>query len=118
MVTNKLKELEAARAKLANLEQSIADEMKKELAALPAQYGFASVAEFISAVKAATAGRRGRKPGAKNRRRRAVITDDMRLQVKKLLEAGKSGAEIARTVKISVPSVHNIKKSLGLVKAK
>ncbi|MDP3070251.1 MAG: helix-turn-helix domain-containing protein [Opitutaceae bacterium] len=118
MVTNKLKELEVARAKLANLEQSIADELKKELAALPAQYGFASVGEFIAAVKAAAGARRGRKPGAKNRRRRAVITDEMRQQVKKLLEAGKSGTDIAKVVKISVPSVHNIKKSLGLVKSK
>ena len=137
MVTDKLKELEAARAKLANLEQSIADELNRELAALPARYGFASASEFASAVTAATGGggrgrsrgrRRGRPPASatgeakaagrrsRKRRTRAVITDETRQQVKKLVDAGKTGAEIAQTLKISVPSVQNIKKALGLVK--
>ena len=46
MVTDKIKELEAARAKLATLEQSIADELNKELGGLPAKYGFASAADW------------------------------------------------------------------------
>jgi DNA-binding NarL/FixJ family response regulator len=135
MVTDKLKELEAARAKLATLEQSIAGELNKELAALPAKYGFASASEFVRAVNAAAGSdssrgsgrRRGRPPagaakaappkkGGRKRRTRAVITDETRAQVKKLVDAGKTGAEIAQTLKISVPSVQNIKKALGLVK--
>jgi hypothetical protein len=129
MVTDKIKELEAARAKLASLEQSIADELKKELAGLPARFGFESVDDFVAAVKAASGGRRGRRKGragaakpsgAKKvrarRRRRAVITDETRAQVKKLVDAGKTGAEIAKELKISLPSVQNIKKALGLVK--
>jgi hypothetical protein len=129
MVTDKLKELEAARAKLANLEQSIADELGKELAGLPEKYGFASADDFIDAVRSATgAGRtsrrsrrgRGRPPGKKagGRRKRAVITDETRAQVKKLVEGGKTGAEIAKSLGISLPSVQNIKKALGLVKAR
>ena len=132
MVTDKLKELEAARAKLESLEQSIADELNKELAALPAKYGFASASDFVRAVNAATGGGRGRRgrrgrpagkgksagkkggPGRK-RRRRAVITDETRAQVKKMVDAGKTGAEIAESLKISLPSVQNIKKALGLV---
>ena len=128
MVTDKIKELEAARAKLATLEQSIADELNKELAALPAKFGYASVGEFVRAVNAATGGGRGRrrgrppgkgksaKKGGRKRRTRAVITDETRAQVKKLVDAGKTGAEIADTLKISLPSVQNIKKALGLVK--
>lgn len=145
MVTDKLKELEAARAKLATLEQSIADELNRELATLPARYGFASTSEFVSAVNAAAGGSgagtgRGRRPGrppaaatssasstssakptpakkgARKRRTRAVITDETRAQVKKMVDSGKTGAEIAQTLKISVPSVQNIKKALGLVK--
>jgi len=126
MVTDKIKELEAARAKLASLEQSIADELNKELAALPAKYGFESVAAFAKAVQAASGGggrRRGPKPGkkgrggpGKKRRTRAVITDDTRAQVKKLVGDGKTGGEIAKALKISLPSVQNIKKALGLVK--
>ena len=138
MVTDKIKELEAARAKLASLEQSIADELKNELAALPAKYGFGSAADFLSAVAAATGGGstpRGRKPGkaakpakaakapkgksaagGKKRRTRAVITDETRAQVKKLVSDGKTGGEIAKALSISLPSVQNIKKALGLVK--
>lgn len=138
MVTDKIKELEAARAKLATLEQSIAEELNRELAALPARYGFASTGEFVDAVNAAAGGRtgagrgrpRGRpagstnaaaksapaKKGGRRRRTRAVITDETRAQVKKMVDSGKTGAEIAQTLKISVPSVQNIKKALGLVK--
>jgi len=122
MVTNKLKELQAARARIASLEQSIANELQVELAALPAKYGFASAAAFAAAVKAAG---KGRKRGAAKaatggaggkRRKRAIITDATRASVKKMVEAGKTGAEISKGLGISLPSVQNIKKALGLVK--
>ena len=123
IVSAKLKELEAARAKLASLEQAVRSELNKELAGLPAKYGFDSAQEFIDAVRAASGGRRGRpkgaagaKAGGGKRRRRAVITEETRAIVKKLVENGKTGAEIARQVGISLPSVQNIKKALGLVK--
>jgi DNA invertase Pin-like site-specific DNA recombinase len=128
MVTEKLKELEAARAKLASLEQSIAAERQAELAALPAKLGYASAADFLSAFKAATGAtgaagaKRGRKAGKakaagkSGRKARVPITDEIRAQVKKLVDAGKSGAEIAKAVGISLPSVQNVKKALGLVK--
>ena len=132
MVTDKMKELEAARAKLAALEQSVQGELHKELAALPTNYGFASVEDFLAAVRAATGtkARRGRKPGkasaakagagkgapGKKRRKRAVITEATRGEVKKLVEAGKTGGEISKSLGISLPSVQNIKKALGLVK--
>lgn len=134
MVTDKIKELEAARAKLATLEQSIVDELNTELAALPAKYGFGSVGEFINAVRNATGGRKagggrgrraagakpaaGKKAGGRKRRTRAVITDETRAQVKKMVDGGKTGAEIASTLGISLPSVQNIKKALGLVKSR
>lgn len=125
MITAKLKELTATRAKLASLEQSIASELNAELAALPGRYGFSDASSFIAAVTAATDGRRsrrGRPPGAgkkdpsPKRRKRAKITDAMRAEVKKLVEAGKAGGAIAKAVGISLPSVQNIKKALGLVK--
>jgi DNA invertase Pin-like site-specific DNA recombinase len=94
------------------------------LRALPSQYGFDSTAAFISAVRAASGKRRGRKPGkaktavskvAGKRRKRAKINDAMRAEVKKLVEDGKTAKEIAKAVGISQPSVANIKKALGLV---
>lgn len=125
MVSEQLKQLEATRAKLASLEQSIAVELGKELAALPAKYGFDSAAAFIKAVKDATGGGggSGRKPGrpggpGKKRRKRAVITDETRASVKKMVESGKTGNEIAKNLGISLPSVQNIKKALGLVQSR
>jgi DNA invertase Pin-like site-specific DNA recombinase len=81
-----------------------------------------SVADFVAAV-AKAAGVRGRsagtvvgKPSAKGKhRKRAKITAVTRAQVTKLVAAGKTGAEIAKAVKISPASVQNIKKALGLV---
>jgi DNA invertase Pin-like site-specific DNA recombinase len=123
MVTNKLKELEAARARIADLERAVASELRAELAGLPAKYGFETTKEFIAAVRAAGGARRGRPAGSTKRsgagqarRRRAVITDETRASVKKMVEAGKTGAEIAKSLKISLPSVQNVKKALGLVK--
>lgn len=123
MITDKLKQLAIARAKVAALEKSVTARLNKELAALPAKYGFDDVVAFAAAVKAAAGGpRKGRGPAKKaaggRRRKRAVITDATRAQVKKLVEAGKTGGQIAKAVGISLPSVQNIKKALGLVKKK
>jgi DNA-binding NarL/FixJ family response regulator len=120
--SSSLKELEAARAKVAELEKSVAAELAAELRALPGKYGFASADEFIAAVRGAGGGGRGRRKGAAakavpgKRRKRAVITDETRAQVKKMVGEDKSGNEIAKALGISLPSVQNIKKALGLVK--
>jgi len=130
MVTDKIKELEAARAKLAALEQSVAAERNQELAALPARFGFPDARAFISAVEMATSGARKGKRGrpkaaaaAKKtvpsaRRKRAKITNETRAEVKKLVGEGKTGTAISKALGISLPSVQNIKKALGLVQKK
>jgi hypothetical protein len=125
MVTNQIKQLEATKAKIVSLEKSIAKRLHRELASLHAKYGFDSLAEFTKALKEASGlggkGRKGRpaKAGSKaKRRRRAVITDDTRASVKKLVETGKTGSQIAKSLGISLPSVQNIKKAQGLVKAR
>ena len=128
MFIDKIKKLEATKAKLAALEKSVASELTRELASLPGKYGYDSVASFFKAVRSAAsgrgkaakvpAGRRAGKSGGRKRRRRAVITDATRAEVKKLSGAGKTGAEIAKAVGISLPSVQNVKKALGLVKSR
>lgn len=129
MISTTLKKINALRAEAAALEAKLAAERTKELKALPAQYGFASLADFIAALsklaRSRPAAKRGQGPAAgapaakpRKRRRRAVITEATRAEVKKLVAAGKSGAEIAQAVRISVPSVQNIKRALGLVKKK
>ena len=131
MLTEKIKELEAAKAKVEELEQKIVAERAAELAGLPASFGFESVAAFVKAVRAAAGGKpvkrrkarkAAKKPAKKAKKKktrtRAKITDETRAEVKKLVEAKKTGAEIAKALGISLPSVQNIKKALGLVKAR
>jgi hypothetical protein len=127
MVTKQIKELEATKAKIVALEKSIAKRLQKELSSLHRTYGYGSISDFVKALKTAAPGTssKGRraskaaKPASKaKRRKRAVINDDTRASVKKLVESGKTGSQIAKSLGISLPSVQNIKKALGLVKAR
>jgi hypothetical protein len=115
MITSSVRELNSTKAKVAKLEQALA----RELASLPAAYGFDSLKEFASAIKAAGGGgkraKRPRKAAAPKKRKRAKITDAVRAKVKALVKAGKSGSTIAEALGISLPSVRNIKSALGLV---
>lgn len=124
MVTKQIKELEVTKAKMAALEKAIARKLNKELAALPGKYGF-ELADFLRAVKAAAGVKSKTRKGAASkskpkakRRHRAVITEATRAEVKKLVEAGKTGSQVAKAIGISLPTVQNIKKALGLVKAR
>ncbi len=122
MAQDTLKKIAQYKSKLADLER----ELFAQLAKLPAQFGFASAEEFIEAVRKATTGKPGRKPGKApkaaavkapkgGRKPRVKITPEIVEQVKALAEAGKTGNEIAATTGISLPSVQNLKKKLGLV---
>jgi hypothetical protein len=123
MLENHIKELEAAKAKVAELESAILTERHQALIRLPAQMGYSDFEELIGALREANrdskATTKAKKSAAKEGTgHRAKITDEVRAEVKQLVEAGKSGAEIATTVGVSLPSVQNIKKQLGLVKAR
>ncbi|MBM3841662.1 MAG: helix-turn-helix domain-containing protein [Verrucomicrobia bacterium] len=123
MLFKKLKELKAARDRLDSLEKT----MEAELAALPAQFGFDSAQAFANAVvKASASGarpaRKGGRPKAaakpKRKRKRSVVTEELRTQVKQLAEAGQTGAKIKAATGLSLPTIQNIKKAFGLVKAR
>ncbi len=119
MVTDKLKQLTAYQTKVAELQSSIDAERKKALAHLHEEYGFKTPAELIKALRAAAGaggGRRGR--GAARRRKHARITPELRQKIKAALQGGKTGVKVAEEFGISLPSVHNIKKEFGLVKAR
>jgi hypothetical protein len=139
MANEVVRELQAARAKVAELENALVRERRQELAKLPAEYGFDDLNEFIKALKDASGARgRGRGPArgrgrgrgrpaaaaakpassGKKRSRRARITPEVKDKVKAAVEAGKTGAAIAKELGISVPSVQNIKKEFGLVKTR
>ncbi len=125
MVTKQIKELEATKAKIVTLEKSIAKRLHKELASLHKTYGYGSLKDFVKALKASSGphGKSRRFKPSKSapkarRRKRAIINDETRASVKKLVESGKTGSQIAKALSISLPSVQNIKKALGLVKAR
>ncbi len=117
-------EIEATRAKLAELESF--QKIQGKLANLPADYGFSDLNSFIKALKrAAGAAVKAGRPAkvaapkaakAKRKGKRARITPEIKEQVKSLVSAGKTGAAIAKELGISLPSVQNIKKEFGLVK--
>lgn len=133
MFNEQIAKLEKAKADLLQLEAKIAAERVAALAKLPSEFGYASLDEFIKALKAAdkggakTKGKPGRKAAATSAKapksakadkgtKRAKITDEVKAQVKAMAEAGKTGNEIAAALGISTPSVQNIKKAFGLVK--
>lgn len=116
-----LQELAKYQQKVAALQKQVVKENQK-LLALPAKFGFKSVNELIAALQAASGSKSA--PSAKagktvsGRKARAVITADIKAKVKALAGEGKTGGEIAAAVGISLPSVQNIKKELGLVTAR
>lgn len=132
--------LEKKRAELEKLQQEIAQAREKELTALPKQVGLETVDELIKALAPYASPRMkgllaGNAPAARQpraardasagsasapdeggKRTRTTITEEMRQQVIALAKEGKTGAEIADAVGISLPSVANIKKAAGLTK--
>lgn len=130
---DQLAELEKAKAKIAQAEAKLTADRVAALAKLPADYGYSDLNVFIKALKDAASkapkGKRGKAAKAAKapkiakapkavKGKRAKITEDVKAQVKALAEAGKTGAEIAKALCISQPSVQNIKKALGMVKAR
>lgn len=116
MNANALKKLAQYQKKIAQLERSMV-----KLTQLPAKFGFKSMDDFIAALRQVdTAGSGSGLVAHKvtKWRKRAVITADTKLKVKQLVAAKKTGQEIARALGISLPSVQNIKKALGLVRAR
>lgn len=127
--TDQIAELEKAKAKIIQAEAKLAADRVAALAKLPGDYGYADLNEFIKALKAA-AGKGGKKSKAgkkaakapkaakAGKRTRAKITPELKQQVIAAVQAGDSGAKIAKAFGISLPSVQNIKKDAGLVKAR
>jgi hypothetical protein len=117
MGQNKFTDLQTLRKQIAKLEKEVVKQQKK-LLSLPGKYGFRTVGDFVAALKSAAsaAGQTFEAARVKGTGKRAKITPEIKSQVKALVGEGKTGGEIAAKLGISVPSVANIKKELGLVK--
>lgn len=122
MVTDKLKKLHEYQREMAKLEKELAG-FNRKLLALPGKFGFKTVDALIDALRTAAKTGGGKKAAsapkaASGRKPRAVITTETKQKVKALVNDGKTGAQVAKALNISLPSVQNIKKELGLVKAR
>lgn len=122
MVTSKLVEIQKFQTKIAELEKSLNKERQK-LLRLPAKLGYGSLRELIAALTAAASSSAGRAvrgvsitKSGKPRRPRTEITPEMKQKVKVLVGEHKTAAEIAKIVDVSIPSISNIKKELGLTR--
>ena len=113
MVTSKIRALEKYEQKVDALRKEI-EGVRRDLRSLPGKYGFGSMAAFIRELRRADRGGSG--PAKAGRRTRAKITPETKQKVKALVAAKKTGKQIAAQVGISLPSVQNIKRELGLVK--
>lgn len=115
---SRLRGLAILRAKVARLERLVARELPSELKRLPASYGFTDLDSFLRSVTKAvrTAAAQKQEKPPQQQRRRALITRAMRLAVKSMTKEGRTETEVARSLGISLSSVHNIKKSSGLVR--
>jgi DNA-binding NarL/FixJ family response regulator len=134
MFNEQLAKIEKAKADIAAAEAKLASDRVTALAKLPGDFGYDNLNAFLKAVKAAYGkggkpSAKGKKPGRKpkadkaskakgGKGKRTKITDEVKAQVKSLAEAGKTGQEIANALGISAPSVQNIKKAFGMVKAR
>jgi len=119
MVTDKLKQLSEYQSKVTELKNEIDQERSDELAHLHEKYGFETTAELIKALRGAAGlgGKRRGRAGVRHRKH-ARITAEMKEKIKVALQDKKSGAQIAKDFGISLPSVYNIKKVFGMVKAR
>jgi hypothetical protein len=116
MIKENAKRLAEYKAKIVELEKQVAKERTRVLAHLHEEYGFASAKELIRAIRKAAG--RGVRRGAPRRRKYTRITADLKVKIKKALQRGKTGAQVAGEYGVSLPSVYNLKKAFGLVKAR
>jgi hypothetical protein len=119
MIKENAKRLADYQAKVAELQTQVEKERTRALAHLHEEYGFASVKELIKAIRRA-AGRGGRRAGRKSsgHRKHARITAELKVKIKGAIQKGKTGSQVASEYGVSLPSVYNIKKAFGLVKAR
>jgi hypothetical protein len=122
MVTDKIQKLLQYQRQMAKLQKELAG-FNNKLLSLPGKHGFKSMDAFIEALRSAARGtagfvstKRGRPTISSGRKPRAVITQEMKQKLKSMVNDGKTGSQIAKSLNISLPSVQNIKKELGLVK--
>ncbi|TVR52340.1 MAG: hypothetical protein EA425_05155 [Puniceicoccaceae bacterium] len=146
MLTEKLTELEKARKAVEQLEKSIEKDRSAQLASLHTDMGYETRGELIEALTSlGGVTRRGRRPGRKaakkaarkvakkaagkaakktaakkaarkGKGKRARLTAEDKQKIGDHLKEGRKSTQLAREFGVSLATVQNIKRALGLTK--
>ncbi len=85
---------------------------KNTISSMPAMIGCATVEELITQLQLHIG------IGLRKVKTRTVMTPEKRAQIEKMLKEGKTGAEITKTLGISIGTLQNYKKAAGLVRTR
>jgi DNA-binding NarL/FixJ family response regulator len=102
--------LAAKRSLLLEQQKTLAAELKTKVEGIPTMLGVADIASAIKLIRKIS------RPVGSGRK--SKITDETRAKVAEMVAAGKTGAEIAKETKLSVPTIQKIKSALGLVRVR
>ncbi len=118
-ITQKINELSGLKSKMDSLSQEIENERTNNLRALPEEFGYGSVNEFIDAVRSASRGngKKARKAGVRSSQRKArvSITPDKRKEIVSFFKSDGSVVDAVTKFNISIATAQNIKKEAGMV---
>lgn len=105
----RFKEIEEHRKRIAELESQLEEERRQKLVNLHEELGYENRADLIAALQRLNGG---------GRRTRRTVTPELKAQIEAALRRKKPGAAVSREFGVSMPTVQNIKKRLGLVRSK
>lgn len=98
---------------------------RRALATLHTELGYSSGKALAEAILEATEGAsrrtsnaQSKTPSAQPKRRGRGLNPEHKQSIADALKAGANGTQVARDFGVSYPTVHEIKKSLGLVQAR
>lgn len=123
MISDTLKEIADYEARIASLQKKVESDRRKELTTLHKKVGFATRADLIESLIALDGGKKATRVsrssnGGKVRAKRTKITEALRADIIKAVKSGEKGVDVAARFGVSIPTLHNIKKSAGLVKVR
>ena len=109
---DKLDQIKQHKEQIAQLEKELVAERRKKLINLHKDLGYATRQDLIDDLKSIRGG------GGVGRAKRVTITAELRSKIETGLREGKGATEVARDTGVSVPTVQNIKKDIGLVQSR
>jgi type II secretory pathway pseudopilin PulG len=112
-------ELQKLEQQIAQRKQTIELARRDRLSKLHTELGLGSTIDLINELKRINNGAGvGSTGAARSGGGRRKVDDAMREKIKSMVNDGKTGKDIAKSLGISVPTVQNVKSDLGLVRSR